>query len=108
MYSEKFERPHRYVYIPPGGSAVVFSMKVPRNMTAFIEQIANTIYRDTYYILRIDGKEEKVERAYGTLDNPYKLSPPILAKKSIEMIGYNNSNYGHIFECVIDGQIIEG
>jgi hypothetical protein len=108
MYSEKFERPHRYAYVPPGGSTVIFDMKIPNGMTAFIEQIANTIYRDSYYILRIDGKEEKVERAYGTLDNPYKLVPPIVAKNRIEMIAYNNSLYGHIFECVIDGQLIEG
>ncbi|MHA1827063.1 MAG: hypothetical protein ACTSX6_00295 [Candidatus Heimdallarchaeaceae archaeon] len=107
MEFENFERPHRYKLIPAGSSDTVFYMEIPQGTVGFIEKIANILYKNTYYIFKVDNHEEKVERQIGTMDNPATINPPILAKYKIEVIGYNNSLEDYIFECIIDGRLVQ-
>ena len=107
LSSIKFYEPYQYATIAANRSGRVYYMKVPQSCVAFIEQVANNWFADTYLDWIVDGQkvELQVQRAIAGLTIPKEYRPPILAKDYIEWVAYNNSGTDRVFEVLCDGAI---
>ena len=103
----KFYEPYQYAAIADGTSGRVYFMQIPAGCVAFIEQVANNWFADTYLDWKIDGEkvEPQIQRAIAAINNPKDYKPPILAKNTIEWVAYNNSGTDRVFEVLCDGAI---
>jgi hypothetical protein len=102
-----FASPHQYKLVKARSSAVVYEFIIPRGYIAFIDQVANTYFPNTYLTWVVDSEEETVEREIAPIDVPKKYDPPIIAKNYIRWIAYNNDTEDHLFEVICDGYLLK-
>ena len=101
-----FVNPYQYKIIEPGKKDIVFEFKIPRDYVAFIEQVANSWFPNTYYIFMVDWEEVVIEREIAPINLPKVFNPPILAKRIIRWIAYNKDTEPHCFEVLCDGYLL--
>ena len=99
--------PHQYKLVKAGESAVVFEFIIPKDHIAFIDQVANSWYPNTYLTWVVDSEEETVEREIGSISEPKRYDPPIVVRNYIRWIAYNVDNQDHYFEVICDGYLIK-
>ena len=92
--------------IAAGERGRVYYFPITGGYTAFIRSVANAWAANTYYNWLVDGELiEKVERAIAALNSPLEIKPPIIAKRSIEWYGVNESGASVVFEVVMEGEL---
>jgi len=95
---------YQYLEIEAGKSGTVFSLELPVGYVGFITEMYINWFPNTYSYLYIDNfREMKIERIIGDISSPKPYSPPILVRRKIELISYNNDSYTHYFDAIIDG-----
>jgi hypothetical protein len=103
---QRFGRPHQYATVTAGTNSTILTINVPESTIAIIKSLANNYFTNTYFLLYIDGElfeNAKIERAIGAVNNPYFLPVPVIAKRQIQVIAYNDDTSDHIMEFLIDG-----
>jgi hypothetical protein len=95
--------PHQYKLVKAGKSDIVYEFIIPKGYVAFIDQIANSWYPNTYLKFIVDWEEETVQREIAPINSPKEYKPPILAKNFIRWIAFNNDSQDHVFEVLCDG-----
>jgi hypothetical protein len=99
--------PHQYKLIKAGTSDKVYEFIIPKGHIAFIDQIANLWYPNTYLTFIVDSEEEVVQREIAPINEPKEFRPPIVAKNFIRWIGVNNSSEDYVFEVICDGYLLK-
>lgn len=101
-------RIHQWRNIPAGGSGVVYEYKV-EPLVAFIHYVGCNWFPNTYYRWEIDGGDlkETVQRIIGNsaapISEPTRLEKPVVARRGIRWVAYNNDIVPHVFEVLNDG-----
>ncbi len=103
----KFPNSHQRVSIGAGQSLIVWEFLIPAGGAAFVESVAIIIPdSNTYYKWRMDGddvEEGTIDYQIGKINEPKMFNPPLVAKKKIQFIGYNDSSSDQTFEVLCDG-----
>ncbi|KKL24077.1 hypothetical protein LCGC14_2418970 [marine sediment metagenome] len=100
-----FPKPYQKKVISANSSGVVLSILIPANMTGFISQVANNWYSNTYFVFKVNGMpiEDRIEREMAPVNIPMTYNPPIIARKKIEWIAFNNTSDDLEFEILCNG-----
>jgi len=110
MKTERFAVRHESVTLTAGQSNILiykYELTIDHEI-GFWEEMANTWVGLTYYEIYVDGKYfEKLERVMGEPESPHRWKPPIVFKDSIVIYGTNNDSAPHVFEVILDGQIVD-
>ena len=104
-----FSSPRQSKTVAAGKHAMIYEQRVPGGMKGLITSIANIFYRNTHYVISIDGEPlwDKIEHEIAAINNPRQLSEYIVVKRKIEVIGYNNSDESVTMEFFIDGIFVQ-
>jgi hypothetical protein len=99
--------PHQYKLVKSGKSDIVYEFIIPKGHIAFIDQIANSFFPNTYFRFIVDWEEEIVQREIAPINQPKEFNPPIVAKNFIRWIACNNDSEDHVFEVLCDGFLVK-
>jgi hypothetical protein len=102
-----FIDPHQYKLVKAGESNIVYEFNIPKGYVAFIDQVANSWFPNTYLVWIVDWEEERINREIAPINQPKEYNPPILAKNFIRWVGYNNDTQDHVFEVLCNGFLIK-
>lgn len=103
----KFSLVRTTLTIGPGQSGIVYDFSIPKGWVGFIERVGNENFEDCYYIWTVDGKQigGKIDYVLGHINAPLEYDPPIIVKRQILWVGYNDGQNTEVFEVLTDGII---
>jgi hypothetical protein len=101
-------KPHRIAIVPRKSRGTVFLYKVPSGYTAFIRRIGNNLWKDTYWVIMLDGEpiEPKTERIIGSVMLPTEINPPYVAISEIRADAVNDTLEDLVFEILLEGIVV--
>jgi len=95
---------YQYLEVKPGEKKEVFTFELPVGYVGFITEMYINWFPNTYSYLYIDSfPKMKIEWIIGDVSSPKPYYPPILVRRKIQVISYNNDSYTHYFDAMIDG-----
>ena len=101
----KFPEPYQYKQVEAGQHDTVWYMPVTGGYIAFIDEIGVTYHPNCYYEFIVDGTlVEKVQRTL-SITQPKHYDPPIIARKYIKWVFYNNDSEAHVAEVLCEGYL---